>query len=112
MKIINIKSEHPPVDVAITHVLDEINKMQFSGQKLLKIIHGYGSSGKGGIIKKELKKELQNLKIHRKIRDYIIGEQLTTLTIESKKFDPIITDELMSDFDFMNINPGITIIVL
>ena len=51
---INIKDDHPPVDIAVSRALNEIECSAPQKEPFLKIIHGYGSGGTGGEIKKQL----------------------------------------------------------
>ena len=49
--IINIKEGMPKVDVATRKLRLELNTLRRVGVNQVKIIHGYGSTGKGGLIK-------------------------------------------------------------
>ena len=59
---INIKDDHPPIDVAIARAIREIECSALQKDDFLKIIHGYGSHGKGGVIKEAIKHYLPELK--------------------------------------------------
>ena len=48
-----------------------------AGASAVKLIHGYGSSGKGGKIRLELRAYLERQKQRGKIRDYIPGERFS-----------------------------------
>ena len=111
IKRINIKDDHPPVDVAVSRALSEIECSKLQNEPFLKIIHGYGSGGVGGEIKKQLHVELNSLKKSKKIFDYIKGENFQSnhpLYESAIKASP----ELILDQDLVNLNSGITLIVL
>ncbi len=108
---INIKEGFPPADVAVAKALAEIDTQKLSNVKVMKIIHGHGSHAKGGLIKTELHSALDKYKHNKKIKDYIKGEQFTSL---NPKYDEIISlcPELIVDNDLRVANFGITIILL
>lgn len=108
---INIKDDHPPVDIAVSRALSEIECSALQKEPFLKIIHGYGSGGTGGEIKKQLHLELNNLKKSKKIFDYIKGEAFHSkhpLYENAIKVSP----ELVLDPDLVNLNSGITLIII
>ena len=49
----NIKENLPTVDEALAALRNELMSARHQGIKVVKIVHGYGSSGKGGAIKQE-----------------------------------------------------------
>jgi hypothetical protein len=46
----NVEAGLPTLDDARRQVIDEIKRAKREGVKVLKVIHGYGSSGKGGAL--------------------------------------------------------------
>lgn len=113
MKIetINIKLDYPPADVAVAQMEIEIERLQKTDTLALKVIHGYGSHGVGGEIKKQVHEKLFMLKRQQKILDYIPAEQFGYLA----KKDKYILDnvpELIFDPDLSNYNNGITIVLI
>ncbi len=103
---IKLKSGLPTSITALENLFSEINMTQAS---LLKVIHGYGSSGKGGSIKKLIHQELHQLKKRKQISDFIPGEKLSLF---DKRVQNLIIDfpELGKDEDMNKCNLGITII--
>ena len=77
MKIetINIKDDYPPADVAVAQMEIEIERLAFSDTLALKVIHGYGSHGVGGEIKRQVHSRLNLLKRQGRIKDFIPAEQ-------------------------------------
>lgn len=111
LKTINIKEDMPPADVAVCQLEIFIEAYKNSNVGALKVIHGYGSHGKGGEIKKLLRQKLPLWKKQGKINDYIPGEKWGEEAI--KNFN--ITEnfpQLILDSDLKNYNNGLTIILL
>ena len=105
---INIKSLNQTVSLALGEFLVELDRANFSGVKIIKVITGYGSHGKGGEIKKGLNELLFKLKRERKIKDYYNGEKITKEKLINLSH---ICPELLltSDLDY---NSGITLVLL
>ena len=113
MKIItlNIKEGFPPSDVAVANMEIEIEALYNTETKVIKVVHGYGSHGVGGEIKKLAHSRLSLLKKQNKILDYIPGEKFG----ETEKHSDFIVSnfpELIIDTDLKNYNSGITIVFL
>ena len=113
MKIetINIKEDYPPADVAIAMMEIEIDRLAKSDVLALKVIHGYGSHGVGGEIKRQVHSRLAELKKQKKIKDYIPAEQFGFLARQDKYVLNKLP-ELIYDLDLGNYNNGITIVLL
>lgn len=113
MKIetINIKKDSPPSDVAVASLEIAIETFSKTDTKVLKVIHGYGSHGIGGEIKKQAQQKLAMLKKFGKINDYIPGEKFGEL---AKNSEDILKNypELVLDPDLKNYNSGLTLIFL
>ena len=71
---VNLKDDMPPVDIALCNMELEIELAKVSGVKAIKFIHGYGSSGNGGLICRAVRERLFSLKKQRIIKEYIFGE--------------------------------------
>ncbi|MGO9585296.1 MAG: Smr/MutS family protein [Limisphaerales bacterium] len=56
LKAYNVEASFPSLDEARRLVREEIRKSKREGVRVLKIIHGYGSSGKGGTLHHGLRK--------------------------------------------------------
>ena len=109
--VVNIKQNMPTCDEAIKLLSIEINSARNSGGKILKIIHGYGSSGKGGELRWCLREYLSSMIIRNYIGDFLSGEELTS---SSDKGDMILRryPQLRKDKDFNRKNRGVTFIIL
>lgn len=111
MWVINLKENSPPLEVALAKIAIEIEQASFAGEKVLKILHGYGSHGTGGVISTESRKLLSKLKKENKIKDFFFGDKWNAF---DKKAQALImqTKTLADDDDLNKNNPGITIVVL
>lgn len=109
MKTINIKENFPTGDQAVTLLTSAIQSSQ--GQKIIKIIHGYGSSGVGGEIKHRVHASLRAKKKSGMIKDFVPGEaifKLETYAEVVSKWQHL----LKTDPDFKHGNDGITFVIL
>ena len=79
-KVINIEADMPIVEVGQKRLYFEIITAKRQGIKALKVIHGYGSSGVGGRLKKGVLKFLAAKKKERLIKTFVPGEDWTSLT--------------------------------
>ena len=95
----------PFADQAIKRLTFEIHHSRAMGCTVLKIIHGYGSSGKGGKIRTE------RLKRQGEIRDFVKGEQFSIFE-EATRQACARCEELRRDHDLDRYNNGVTFILL
>lgn len=111
LKEVNIKYDMPTADDAVKRITYNIRNGKALGASAIKIIHGYGSSGKGGKIRIQALKYLEDQKKKGYIRDYIPGDRFSIFdlsTLEAFKA----CSELRNDPDLEMHNNGITIVVL
>lgn len=111
MWVINLKENSPPLDLALAQIEIEIEQASFAGEKVLKILHGYGSHGRGGIILIESRKLLSNMKKQGRIQDFFFGDRWNIFDERTKRLI-MQTKTLADDEDLNKNNPGITIVVL
>ena len=78
---------------------------------LLKLIHGYGSTGAGGDIRIAVQARLREMEVNGQIRGCIFGEEWSKSCAEVWELLKAKT-ELKSDPDLGKRNRGITIVVL
>jgi hypothetical protein len=108
MKSYNIKIDMP-TQLLAKQRLDMI--LKYEREPIIKIVHGYGSTGVGGVIKDMVRKELDERLAKVEIKAYIPGEAFGSLF----GFDHIIRTYqhlLKHDPDYKRNNPGITYIIL
>ena len=111
LREVDIKSDMPTVDDAIRRVTFHIKNAGSLGISVLKFVHGYGSTGKGGGIRTATRKYLETQKKRGAIRDYIPGEDFSIFD-EATLQAFLICDELRKDSDIERHNNGVTIVVL
>ena len=109
--IIDVKSEMQTCLMARAELLNEIDACKLGGFKVLKVIHGYGSHGVGGAIKKTIHQELRCLKNQHKITDYIPCEKWTMNNPLRQKAIAF-SNELLADSDLRILNSGVTIVLI
>jgi len=110
-KTINLEQGHPPLETALQKMDDAVEDAAKNNIHVVTLIHGYGSSGKGGRIRSECRKKLDFMKSKGRIRDYIAGEDF------SRKFGPAKMllqryPHLSEDSSFNKGNRGITLVVI
>ena len=111
IKTVNIKEDFPPCDVAVFNLYKAIFENERMGFEVLKIVHGYGSHGKGGEIKKAVKDYLTEAQRKKEIQFFVCGENWSSKN-EKVKYLESKYPELILDEDIKNINSGITVILL
>ena len=111
IKTVILKEGMPSVEQARARLHGEIQTAQQSAVKVLKLVHGYGSTGVGGDLRIALQSTLRQMAARHEIRDCIYGENWRTSderTWELLKRMP----ELRADSDLGKGNKGITVVVL
>jgi hypothetical protein len=111
MKTLNLKDGMPLVHQAISLLERELAVAQQSRHRVIKLIHGYGSSGVGGEIRIAVQKRLHEMKDQGLIQGFIFGENWTQSDEQSWKLIKIHPD-LKNDRDYGRNNPGITVVLL
>lgn len=109
--IVNLKEFSPTVFQAVKMLEIEIESAKKAGVKAIKVIHGYGSKGVGGLISIEVRKYLKKLEQQKKIRYYVLGNNWN---LQDDRALKVIYEckDAYGDEDLYISNPGITIIVL
>ncbi|NLW64711.1 MAG: hypothetical protein GXY26_00545 [Clostridiales bacterium] len=111
LKEVNIKSDMPTAQDAIRRVTYNIRNGKSWGASAMKIIHGYGSTGKGGKIRTETRRYLQDQLEKRQIRGFICGENFSIFDAATRDAF-LICDDLRRDSDLDRHNNGVTIVIL
>lgn len=108
---LDVESEKLTVNEALAKVEIEIERAKLAKQNLIKIIHGYGSSGTGGEIKRAVFILLNTLKKQKKITDFLPCEKFG---FTHKNYKNLIKSYpyLLVDGNIKNLNPGATIVVI
>ena len=109
LKLINLKDGSYSDESALATVEIEIERAKIEGLVAIKVLHGYGSHGTGGIIALELRRALFHWKKNGFIKNYFGGDRWNIFDKFSKNI--LIKDKsIYNDPDMTTANPGITII--
>jgi hypothetical protein len=111
IKTINVKTGMPTVAEALQHLERELARSGQAGYKVVKLIHGYGSSGAGGEIRIAVQRRLTEMAGRGEIRACIFGEDWARSDQQSWALINA-HSELKKDSDLGRRNLGITIVVL
>ncbi|HEX2945817.1 MAG TPA: Smr/MutS family protein [Clostridia bacterium] len=110
-KTINIEAGLPTVEIGTKKLYLEIITAKKQGVKVLKVIHGYGSSGVGGRLKKGILEYLAVKKKEGFVKDYIPGDSWNIFNGAARDIIARF-GELRNDRDLVSCNPGISIVIL
>jgi hypothetical protein len=108
MKSYNIKQDMPSVLLARDRL---INIIRYEKDRIIKVIHGYGSTGRGGEIKTMVHQLLSDYVLRKSIRAYIPGEAFGHLLGYDEHIKTYMS-LLKQDPDRMMANEGATYIIL
>ncbi len=111
LREVNLEEGKPFVDVAIKRLGVELAQSRRMGITVLKIIHGYGSSGTGGKIRTEARRYLARLLEKREIKNLITGEAFSIFE-EATRAALQVCPPLRQDRDLDRHNNGVTFIIL
>ena len=111
MRTVNIKSDRPFVPEALQRLDRELNLARVKKEILLKVVHGYGSTGAGGDIRVAVQKRLREMEQDGQIRGCIFGEDWSKSDEAAWKLLQS-HPELKRDSDLGRTNRGITIVVI
>jgi len=110
-RTVDIKSDQPDVETARRRLISVMHKAKAERVRVLKIIHGYGSSGKGGDIRYMVREYLDMQKYSPLYKYYVRGEEFGTGYDEGLKIAAEFK-QLRHDGDWSNHNRGVTLVVM
>ena len=101
----------PTVEEARARLKAEIDRAKAEGTIVLKLIHGYGSSGFGGSLKPAIHSSLRRRQRDGVIRAFVPGEKWELFNDAAQQ---ILQEcpELSADQDLDRYNEGITLVLL
>lgn len=111
MRVINLETGRPTLEEARRRLLAEMEAAGRASVRILKVIHGYGSSGMGGSLCAGIRRSLRLRLKEGKVRRVVVGERFSSDTNEGRELAQRHSG-LRSDRDFNRANPGITIVEL
>jgi len=110
-RIINLERGLPTVEQALHRLDMELESCRLQGYRILTLIHGYGSSGKGGAIRKAVRRQLRYYQEQGQVNSVLAGEEFSTRTGPGRQLlrrFPVLTHHS----DLNRANPGVTLVVL
>jgi hypothetical protein len=111
LRTFNVEAGRPTLEDARRLVIAQIKQAKRDGARVLKVIHGYGSSGKGGTLCVGLRKSFRLRKKEGVIVEFIAGEDFSIFdktTLDLLEAVP----ELRGDPDLDAANEGVTVLWL
>ena len=111
LRVLNLEAGHPTLDEARRRLLAEMDAAKSRGSRLLKVIHGYGSTGSDGVLCVGIRRSLRLRVKEGKVTIFVPGERFSSDAVEARdlvKRHPF----LRGDRDFNRSNPGVTIVEL
>lgn len=110
LRLVNLKEGYS-LEQALAILEIEIESAKKEGIIAIKVLHGYGSHGRGGVIRKALIPLLASWKKSKFILDYFGGDKWNLFDEDAKRI--LLKDKtIYNDCDISSSNPGITIIEL
>lgn len=111
IRVINVEEDLPSLDEARRRLQEELRRARREKVKVLKVIHGYGSTGKGGALNIGLRKSFKMRKKEGLIRDFIPGEDFSIFNQATMDLLQAVP-ELRGDSDLNVTNEGVTFVIL
>ncbi len=111
MRTVNLESNLPSLDEARRRLLVEMDAARREGMRVLKVVHGYGSSGEGGKLCVGIRKSLRLRVKEGKAVLVVPGERFSSDATEGRELVKRYP-ALRGDRDFNRMNLGITIVEL
>ena len=108
---LNLKDGLPSTEQALERMERELAAATADGVKVVRLVHGYGASGKGGQIRQTVLRHLQRQGHSLGVRKYIPGDEYsedTNAGREALAAHPALRGSLKSD----QLNPGMTLVLL
>ena len=108
VKEINLERGSPTVEIAVRNMVNELLTAKRAGFRAVVLIHGYGSSGTGGVIKPAVKAKLRDRSLSGIIRDFAGGEEWL-----NRKREFVEACAQLEDFSaYIDGNRGLTVVLL
>lgn len=111
IRVVNLEAGLPDRKEAIKRLDQAIAQAAKDGVRALKIIHGYGSTGTGGILQRVMRSHLRQMKEAGRIKVFITGESWSQFDEFSKQLLKQVPESLL-DQDLGRANRGITLVLM
>lgn len=110
-KMVSLKQGMPTVEQALVRLDRELDQARLERRRVLTLIHGYGSSGAGGLIREQVRARLLYLQHRGRLSEIVIGEEFRSASSQTRHLlhrFPV----LRQHHDLNRGNPGITLVVV
>ncbi|HEY7098555.1 MAG TPA: Smr/MutS family protein [Terriglobales bacterium] len=111
IRVVNLEQGFPSREQAFQRLDEALRQAKKSGTPALKIIHGYGSSGVGGILRFAVRNFLRQRKEAAEIKAFIPGESWSQFEKHSRELLQRVPESLL-DSDLGRNNKGMTLVLL
>jgi Smr domain len=111
IRVVNLEEGFPTRDQACQKLEGALGRARKDGVVVLKVIHGYGSSGAGGVLRFAIRGFLRQRKDKGEITAFVNGESWSSFDERSKLLFAK-APELIVDSDVGRGNKGITLVLL
>lgn len=108
---LNLEQGRPTVDQALGWLEAELNAARKMNTPLMKLIHGYGSSGKGGRIRTASRRYLEEAVVQGRIAAYLPEERFSIFDDTARRAMQQYP-QLRQDRDLDRENRGVTFVFL
>ena len=111
LQVVNLEAGYPTVEEARKRLSEKIKSVNKAGVTVLKLIHGYGSTGNGGAIRNGIRHSLRRRCTEGSVRVVVHGENWSIFNDASRQLLET-CPELKVDRDLDRSNPGVTFVLL
>jgi len=111
VRVVNLEEGFPTRDQAYQKLEAALARARKDGITVLKVIHGYGSTGAGGVLRFAIRSFLRQRKEKGEIASFVNGESWSSFD-ERSKLVFAKAPELILDSDVGRNNKGITLVLL
>jgi len=108
VKEVNLERGYPARDMALREMVNQLQTCKRMGCRAVVLIHGYGSTGTGGLIRTAVRAKLKEPSLSGLVRKYCGGEDW----INSKKEMLDFCNQLKDYETRISGNPGVTVVIL
>jgi hypothetical protein len=109
VRTINLESGMPTVEDAMQKMESKLSLAIAQGVRVVRFVHGYGSSGRGGKIREACRRTLSAMLQRNQIKNFIRGEDYSAARLSAQELVRRVP-ELKSSSRTDSDNPGITLV--
>ena len=101
----------PTAETALSRMRQALRAARAQRAGAVKLIHGYGSTGRGGVIRSQARRELAAMERDGKVAGFVPGEEFSPFSAAARRAVER-CPELARDRDYTRCNPGVTVVLL